>query len=235
MGDEGNSGEETTVRRQLEQQNERLESVVGVISHDLRNPLNVAQNSLELVEEESDHIDRVDRSLDRMADIIEKAVMLARQGEPVESPAPVYLSTIAEDAWQRVETGGATLETTVEGHVRADADRLADLFESLFRNAVEHRSPGRQSRERDDAVDGDEPAVTVRVGELEDGFCVADDGPGVPPEQREQVFEPGYTTARHGTGLGLSIVRSIAQAHGWSVDIGESEDGGARVEIYTQT
>ncbi|MEF8813345.1 MAG: HAMP domain-containing sensor histidine kinase [Halovenus sp.] len=231
MGEEGNTGEETTARQQLEYQNERLESVVSVISHDLRNPLNVAQNSLELVEEESDHVDRLDRSLDRMEDIIEKAVTLARQGEPVENPAPVYVSTVAEDAWQRVETGGATLETAVDGHHRADADRLADLFENLFRNAVEHSSPGRQSWESEDGADGDEPAVTVRVGKLEGGFYVADDGPGIPPERRKQVFEPGYTTARHGTGLGLPIVRSIAQAHGWSVDIGESQDGGARVEI----
>jgi signal transduction histidine kinase len=72
--------------------------------------------------------------------------------------------------------------------------------------------------------------VTVTVGGLPDGFYVADDGEGVPPADRDRVFERGYTTG-DGTGLGLSIVEQIVGAHGWSVRATESEDGGARFEI----
>ena len=90
------------------------------------------------------------------------------------------------------------------GSLDADPGRLQELFENLFRNAVEHA--------------GDE--TTVRVGELADGFFVEDDGPGIPlPEDREAVFEHGHTTAKSGSGLGLSIVKTIANAHGWSIAV----------------
>ncbi len=75
--------------------------------------------------------------------------------------------------------------------------------------------------------------MTVRVGPLSDdsGFFVADDGQGIPADEREQVFEKGYTTSTEGTGLGLRIVNEIATAHGGEVTVTESEDGGARFEI----
>ncbi len=75
------------------------------------------------------------------------------------------------------------------------------------------------------------PAVTVTVGDLDTGFYIADDGPGVAPDRRGTVFEAGTTTANNGTGLGLAIVTEIADGHGWSVDVTESKHGGARFEI----
>jgi signal transduction histidine kinase len=78
---------------------------------------------------------------------------------------------------------------------------------------------------RDPATD-----VTVTVGDFAEGFFVADDGPGIPEQDREVVFERGYSTA-DGTGYGLAIVAELATAHGWSVTATESESGGARIEI----
>jgi len=82
------------------------------------------------------------------------------------------------------------------------------------------------------AADG-APTVTVRVGRTEDrpGFYVADDGPGIPEDERDRVTAEGYTTAELGTGTGLSIVSQTADQRGWNLTITESEDGGARVEI----
>jgi signal transduction histidine kinase len=56
--------------------------------------------------------------------------------------------------------------------------------------------------------------VTVRVGQLPEGFYVEDNGPGIPENEREQVFGYGHTTSEEGTGFGLSIVATIADAHG---------------------
>jgi signal transduction histidine kinase len=74
-------------------------------------------------------------------------------------------------------------------------------------------------------------ALTVTVGPLEDGFYVADDGIGIPEEERDDIFELGYTTTDSGTGFGLGIVTEVVQAHGWDVSITDSEDGGARFEV----
>ena len=73
--------------------------------------------------------------------------------------------------------------------------------------------------------------MAITVGDLEDGFYVADDGPGIPADERTDVFDRGYSTAEEGTGFGLAIVREIVDAHGWSVRATESEAGGARFEI----
>jgi signal transduction histidine kinase len=58
-----------------------------------------------------------------------------------------------------------------------------------------------------------------------------DDGPGIPADERETVFDSGYSTADSGVGLGLAIVKEIVQAHGWTVEITRSEHGGTRFEI----
>jgi signal transduction histidine kinase len=60
---------------------------------------------------------------------------------------------------------------------------------------------------------------------------VADDGCGIPADAREAIFASGYTTAEEGTGFGLAIVGEIVEAHGWTIDVTESTEGGARFEI----
>ncbi len=72
---------------------------------------------------------------------------------------------------------------------------------------------------------------TVHVGWDEGVLFVEDDGPGIPADERENVFDHGYTTSADGTGFGLAIVEAIADAHGWAIDVGEGIDGGARFEI----
>lgn len=66
------------------------------------------------------------------------------------------------------------------------------------------------------------------VDTTQDGFYVADDGTGIDAEQKDQLFEMGYSTASAGTGLGLSIVEAIATGHGWKITVDEGESGGAK-------
>ncbi|GAB3676316.1 sensor histidine kinase [Halopiger thermotolerans] len=224
-------------RAALEQQNARLQEFASVVSHDLRNPLNVAQGTLDLaLEGDESQLEECERALDRMERLIEDLLALAEQGATVSDPDPVSVAEVATKSWAMVETDGAALEVSVpaDRRVRADADRLQQLFENLFRNALEHGSPGEAPREADADSDGDTDAgaaLTVTVGALEDGFYVEDTGEGIPPDERDQVFETGYTTATDGTGFGLSIVNRIAQAHGWAVEATAGQAGGARFEL----
>jgi len=214
-----NISERRARERELERQNERLEEFASVVSHDLRNPLNVAVGYLELLQEDydDDRLDRLADSHERMATIVEDVLTLAREGDDVEDPDPVALRAMARQAWATVDSKAATLGATGDVTVVADDVRLQRLFENLFRNAIDHGGAD----------------VTVTVGPLADesGFYVADDGPGIPDEDREEVFQSGYTAAAGGTGFGLAIVRRIADAHGWDVRIADGDSGGARFEF----
>ncbi|MFD1641087.1 hybrid sensor histidine kinase/response regulator [Halohasta litorea] len=215
--------------RELKRQIDRLEEFTGVVSHDLRNPLNIAQGRIDIVKEEcdSESVAPIDRALDRMEEIIEDTLTLARQGQTVDDSdiEPVAIDDVIDHSREIVETGGSELRLIDDFVAHADRNRLYQLFENLVRNAVEHS----------------EGPVTIRVGKLDVmftstrvesdgtfGFYVEDDGPGVPEEKREEVFEAGESTNPQGTGFGLSIVKRIAEAHGWEVDLEESFDGGAR-------
>jgi len=202
---------------ELTRQNERLTEFTRIVSHDLRNPLNVAEGGLELAREECDneHLQHVGRALERMDALLEDLLTLAREGDTVTNFERVDLAGIAEVCWANVKTVDATLASQIDRAIYADESRLKQLFENLVRNAVEHGS--------DD--------VTVTVGELEDGFYVEDDGPGIPESEREKVFDAGYSTDEDGTGFGLSIVEKVVDAHNWEIYVTEGSDSGARFVI----
>ena len=204
-----------------------IDHVASVVSHDLRNPLDVAKARLEAGREldEDEHFDHVAQAHERMERIIQDVLTIARGPEVVDPDEPVDLTGVARTAWATVETDGATLRVEDDLPTAiADSDRVGRLFENLFRNAVEHGSPDSP---------GDHDGTTVRVGQLadSDGFYVGDNGPGIAPENRTRVLEPGYSSDDHGTGLGLAIVARIADIHDWTVEVTESDAGGARVEV----
>ncbi|WP_277556161.1 PAS domain S-box protein [Halobaculum limi] len=205
--------------RELERKNQRLEEFTQLASHDLRNPLNIATGHTELAAEEcdSEHLETATRALDRMDGLIDDLLTLSKQGRSLGDVEAVALSEVADEAWAMVETDEATLDVTTDLVVRADASRLRELLGNLFHNSVEHG--------------GD--SVTITVGRLDPaaGFYVEDDGAGIAEDDYERVFESGYTTGDDGTGFGLDIVREIATAHGWTLDLTESEALGTRFEF----
>ncbi|KTG07589.1 sensor histidine kinase [Haloferax profundi] len=234
-------------RAALERRNERLDQFASVVSHDLRNPLNVAQMRLELVREGHgiEHLSTVADAHDRMEALIQDVLELARTGETVGKTEPVGLASVAANAVASTGLDAAGLTVEADAELMADPERLTAVFENLFRNAVEHASTSNRARpddavehgstgrrnRSDDAVEHTGPDVHVRVGPLEDGFFVEDDGPGIPPQERDRIFESGYTTDPDGTGLGLAIVSGVADAHDWSVSITTGKAGGARFEF----
>ena len=226
--------------RRLQAQNERLDEFASIVSHDLRNPLNVAVGYLGLARDGDggdDSLERVDGALARMEALIDDLLALARSGRVIGETEPVSLETVVRAAWGNVPTDVATLSVEEGRTVDADPARLAELLENLFRNSVEHGSAGTPTRGAsamvaEESVSPDRH-VNIRVGATQDGFFVEDDGPGLPPDKRDLVFERGYTTARTGTGFGLAIVREIVLAHGWEIEVTEGRDGGARFEIRT--
>ena len=211
--------------RQLEEQNERLEEFADVVSHDLRNPLSTAEGWVAAVTDALDGeepdvdtaqmgLEHIAHSHDRMDELIEVLLTMARQGQTVADPEPVSLETCATKAWATAETGEMTLRVDTDRTVPADPARLRQAFENLFRNANDHSE-----------------AATVVVTTTPEGFAVEDDGIGIDPDDREDLFAFGYSTNEEGTGIGLAVVKRIIEAHGWRITVGESDDGGACFEV----
>ncbi|WP_312911343.1 sensor histidine kinase [Natronosalvus caseinilyticus] len=120
-----------------------------------------------------------------------------------------------------METREATLAVDGDLVIEADEVYVRHLFRNLFENAIRHGGSD----------------VAIEVGAVADGFYVADDGSGIPPEDRELVFEPGFTTAadKDGTGLGLAFVDRLAGIYDWDLQLTESDAGGAQFEFRDVT
>ena len=219
----------------LERQNERLDEFTSIVSHDLRNPLTVASGRLELAAQDCDsvHLEHVADAHDRMQGLIEDLLALAQSSDDETSVEPVDLGRVTRNCWSMLESGNATLTVDTDRRILANQTQLRQLVENLLGNAIEHGSgiDGSQTREGDHSDDANrDDGITITVGDLEDGFFVADDGPGITDADVDQLFEAGYS-GDGGTGIGLHIVASIAERHGWQVGCCASEDGGARFEI----
>jgi len=192
----------------------QLEGFGNVLSHDVENILQIAHGRLELARDtgEEEHLDAVDESIERATTMVDELTTAMQAGSLVEDVSIVDSETVFNQAWRSQAIADGTKEVEEAVLVRANEMALQRTFENLIRNSFEHG----------------EDTATVRVGSLEDGFYFEDDGPGIPKDERQKVFDPEYTTKEGGTGTGLVSIHQIALAHGWETEIREGSDGGAR-------
>jgi signal transduction histidine kinase len=204
-------------------QRRQLEEVATILSHDLRNPLTVAQGNLELAREDGDeeYFERTAQALGRIEELIQDVLTLVRQDYCASDFEPVSIETLIREAWNEFDSDGCLLDVALDRRysVRANRSALKELLTNLYRNAKDHN----------------ELPVRVTIGLLPDGFYIADDGAGIPESKRERIFESGFSTQSGGTGLGLSIVDQVADAHDWDISVTESDMGGARFEVTNVT
>jgi two-component system NtrC family sensor kinase len=188
------------------------------VTHEIRNPLSSIALNLELLEEQLPSHDAEARALfraigkevERLSGLSRQYLAFARSKLPTREP---------EDVGALVEEAAAFVRLDLEKHeirmklevepglppVLCDEGQIKQVLLNLLQNA------------RDAMPGGGEVVVGVRSDGAEVVISVDDQGPGVPAELRERLFEPFYTTKSHGTGLGLAITQHIATSHGGSI------------------
>ncbi|WP_433624267.1 sensor histidine kinase [Halomicrococcus sp. NG-SE-24] len=190
-----------------------------MLAHERRNPVTIGQMYCHELPDEanSDAVEHVREAFDRIDAMIDVRLALTRGHEAVGERTTVSLADVAREAWDEVETPDATVDIDVDRTIQADETYIRHLFQNLFENAVEHGGAD----------------VDVAVGELPTGFYVADDGPGIPADDRDAVFEAGFTTAaeKGGTVVGLAFVQKLTEVYGWESRATESAAGGSRFEF----
>lgn len=202
-------------RLEERQEKKKLRQLGDVISHELRNPLNIAKGYLEEFEDSVEK-KQIKDSMVRMENIINDLGELAKNREAVDEIKRMELHDLAEEAWEEIETKDAELSIEGEDRFRGDRARMVEVFENIFENAVEH---------------GGED-VNVEVGPTEDGFYIEDDGEGIPEEIKDDLFNYNFKAEQDNRGIGLSIIQKIIKGHGWDIEALESRKGGARFEIH---
>ncbi|MFD1594512.1 PAS domain S-box protein, partial [Haloplanus litoreus] len=146
---------DVTERKELQRKKERLDEFTSIVSHDLRNPLNVAQGQAKLAREtgELENLDAVIRAHERMQTLIDDLLTLARSGQQIDRLNPISLGDLAETCWLNIETDAATLVVDADVTIRADRNRLQQLLENLMRNSIEHGSTVPRPGTRGDSVE----------------------------------------------------------------------------------
>ncbi len=208
-------------KRGIKQRNERMNEFAGILSHDLQTPLSTAEGRLELALStgELEHAKEALKAVKRVNSMREEVVEVLKSGEIVTSAENINLAEVAETVWQMIDGGvDGTLTIADRPVVEGDRSAIRRFFENAFNNAVEHGGSG----------------TTVRLGAIPNGFYIEDDGPGIDPEIRADVFTAGFSTkgGSNGTGLGMTSLEQIVSAHGWEIGISDGEHlEGARFEI----
>jgi len=207
-----------------------LGHLAASIGHDLRNPLAVIETSLHLLRQRIPDDARVARHLSRISDqvvisgrIISDLLELARDLPPERTPTAVR--DLVEEAVLGVPSRPAVqvvIDVPEElPAVAVDAGQVRQVLVNLVMNAVQ-------------AVDGGGGGRVEVVARRSEGalvLLVVDDGPGLPAEMLEHIFQPLYTTRLDGIGLGLALCRRVVDKHGGIIDVSNQPSGGARFEV----
>ncbi len=210
------------MKRRIERAMEQRTAMLNGVSHDLRTILTRFKLSLALLEE-GPETDALIKDVEEMQRMLEAYLAFAR-GDAGEAAVPTDIDALLEDLKADAERHGHTTEIRVSGEptatVRADAFKRC-LF-NLVSNAQRY---------------GDRIAIEATCDKRFLIVNVDDDGPGIPPERREDVFRPFFRLdeARNqdegGTGLGLAIARDIARSHGGEIMLSQSPMGGLRASV----
>ena len=221
----------------LERSNERLQEFAYILSHDLQEPLRMVSSYVDLLETELDeYLDAETREYmafavdgaERMRGMIDGLLQYSRvetEGESfTETDVAAVIEGVREDLQFALEDADAELVVGELPTVRADDDQLGQLFQNLVSNAIDHGGPGVR--------------IEVSATETPGGyrFAVSDDGPGIPANRQDDVFDLFETGIdSDGTGIGLAVCERIVARHDGEIRVESTEDEGTTFYVTLPT
>ena len=204
------------------------------LAHETRNPLNIIRGLAQMISKQAD---TAAETRQRSIEIVNEADRVAAQlNEFINYSRPrevrrttIHLNTVSSEVVRAltydIEEKKISLQITGDAlAIEADEQLVRQVVFNLLLNAVQ-------------AV-GERGEIEIRAtksGATEAVFEVCDNGPGVPAEQRVEIFKPYFTTTQKGTGLGLAVVQQICLAHGWEIRCEGNTPRGARFQITGMT
>ena len=192
---------------ELEEKNKRLDEFSSIVSHDLRNPLNVAMGYLSLSKEsmDLDDLEKVESSLKRMKNIIDELLAVSGDSENFQKEELM----LSEAFNQAVEIGERDVRYEIKNDLKLNASRtgLVNIFDNMLSNSIKHN----------------EGSVSVEVGTTDEGFYYTDNGEVA--DDLKNIVEHGFSSSDTGKGLGLSIIKRLADANDWGVELEKSDKG----------
>jgi len=219
-------------RQDLETKKEMIELYDRLLRHDLGNDLQVITGFSEVLADQTDgetaaYAERINEAAHSSADLIQRVGNLVSTLEEEEEPEPRDLAPILERTVSEAETGYDDLtvefdKAAFEETVYA-GDLLGSVFTNILTNAVVHN-------------DGETTVWTSVETSVDDVVvCFADDGAGIDPSVRDELFEMGEKGPdSSGSGFGLGFVRALTESYGGDVTVAESEAGGAEFRVRLQ-
>lgn len=200
------------------------------LAHETRNPLNIIRGLAQMISKETGTSDEIRLKSREVTDEVDRVTAQLNEFINYSKPreirrAPVVLSSVINDVARALKSDledKSIQLNVVDGKVTVDADEksLRQVLFNLLLNAIQAVAPA-----------GKIEIISDRSNTLEAWFEVRDDGPGVPREQRKEIFRPYVTTHQKGTGLGLAVVQQIVLAHGWDIECQQNEAQGAVFRI----
>lgn len=207
-------------QKKVEARNKKLENLSSIISHDLRNQLNLAQGYIDLANESENNAD-LEKSFKATKNIektLDKLLTAIKSPENLDK-TKVNIEEVVKDVIQNMEDSDR-LEYVFKEDIILDGDliRLNSLIKNLISNSITHNSG----------------KIRVEIGKIDNGFYYQDNGQGIPKTVKNNIFSKGSKVQdSEGHGLGLAIVKNIAENHGWTIKLADNEESrGARFEFH---
>lgn len=200
------------------------------LAHETRNPLNIIRGRAQMISKRTDTPAEI---RERLREIVDEADKVAAQlnefinySRPRElRPTRLALGSVVSEVSRALgyDLEEKKIRLEVKGEqlfIEADDQLLRQALFNLILNATQAVDAG-----------GEIQVIAEKQGATEAALEVRDNGPGVPPERRVEIFKPYFTTQKQGTGLGLAVVQQIVMAHGWEIQCLANEPRGARFRI----